>query len=148
MSTRARAAGAVGTIVSGRFRDIDGQRGLNYSVGSFWLKSTICPFATLTPTMNCLKFVISAQVFASDVGIASPYGAVKVSAVSMPVKLYTCSCCCWKKMHDLGHALLELLMARLLLGPLLLHLLQSLMDLEKALGLTIRGRERLLYCDL
>ncbi|KAH8169323.1 aldolase/RraA domain-containing protein [Sarocladium implicatum] len=59
MSTRARAAGAVGTIVDGRFRDVQEQRDLNY------------------------------PVFARDVGTAPPYGAVKVSAVNVPVQLHT-----------------------------------------------------------
>jgi regulator of RNase E activity RraA len=32
MSTRARASGAVGTVVDGRFRDLDEQRALDYPV--------------------------------------------------------------------------------------------------------------------
>jgi regulator of RNase E activity RraA len=32
MSTRARAIGAVGTVVDGRFRDLDEQRALDYPV--------------------------------------------------------------------------------------------------------------------
>jgi regulator of RNase E activity RraA len=32
MSTRARARGAVGTVVDGRFRDLDEQRALDYPV--------------------------------------------------------------------------------------------------------------------
>ncbi|KAE8383306.1 ribonuclease E inhibitor RraA/Dimethylmenaquinone methyltransferase [Aspergillus bertholletiae] len=55
MSTRAKARGAVGVVVDGRFRDLGEQRGLGF------------------------------PVFARDVGTAPPYGSVKVSAVDVPV---------------------------------------------------------------
>lgn len=32
MSTRAKASGAVGSVIDGRFRDVDEQRGLGYPV--------------------------------------------------------------------------------------------------------------------
>ncbi|KAL2815049.1 ribonuclease E inhibitor RraA/Dimethylmenaquinone methyltransferase [Aspergillus cavernicola] len=57
MSTRAQASRAAGTVVDGRFRDLQEQRALNY------------------------------PVFARDVGTAPPYGAVKVVGVNVPVKL-------------------------------------------------------------
>ncbi|KAL2213482.1 RraA-like protein [Sarocladium strictum] len=57
MATRARASGAAGTIIDGRFRDLQEQRDLKY------------------------------PVFARDVGTAAPYGAVKVTAVNIPVEL-------------------------------------------------------------
>ncbi|PCG98920.1 Ribonuclease E inhibitor RraA/Dimethylmenaquinone methyltransferase [Penicillium occitanis (nom. inval.)] len=57
MSTRAQASRAAGTIVDGRFRDLQEQRALNY------------------------------PVFARDVGTAPPYGAVKVVGVNVPIQL-------------------------------------------------------------
>jgi regulator of RNase E activity RraA len=59
MSTRAKYLGAAGTIVDGRFRDLDEQRDLQYAV------------------------------FARDIGTAPPYELVKVAAVDVPVKLQT-----------------------------------------------------------
>lgn len=59
MSTRAKYLGAAGTIVDGRFRDLDEQRGLGF------------------------------PVFARDIGTAPPYELVKVAAVDVPVKLQT-----------------------------------------------------------
>jgi regulator of RNase E activity RraA len=35
MSTRAKASGAVGSVIDGRFRDLQEQRDLGYPVGSF-----------------------------------------------------------------------------------------------------------------
>ena len=43
MSTRARAAGAVGTVVDGRFRDVQEQRDLNYPVSTALLKLDFLP---------------------------------------------------------------------------------------------------------
>ncbi|KAI5867746.1 RraA-like protein [Durotheca rogersii] len=57
MSARARARGAVGSVVDGRFRDLHEQRELNY------------------------------PIFARDVGTAPPGPVLKVSAVDVPVKL-------------------------------------------------------------
>ncbi|KAL2858534.1 ribonuclease E inhibitor RraA/Dimethylmenaquinone methyltransferase [Aspergillus pseudoustus] len=57
MSTRALASKAVGSIIDGRFRDLQEHRDLNY------------------------------PVFARDVGTAPPYGAVKVVGVNVPVQL-------------------------------------------------------------
>ncbi|KAL6865551.1 hypothetical protein ACO1O0_001645 [Amphichorda felina] len=57
MSTRAKFSKAAGTVVDGRFRDIDEQRALEW------------------------------PVFARDVGTAPPYELVKVTAVNVPVKL-------------------------------------------------------------
>jgi regulator of RNase E activity RraA len=59
MSTRAKYLGAAGTIVDGRFRDLDEQRALDF------------------------------PVFARDIGTAPPYELVKVAAVDVPVKLQT-----------------------------------------------------------
>ncbi|OIW25717.1 RraA-like protein [Coniochaeta ligniaria NRRL 30616] len=59
MSTRARASGAVGSVVDGRFRDLQEQRDLNF------------------------------PVFARDVGTAPPYELVKVVGVNVAVKLQT-----------------------------------------------------------
>ncbi|KAI1424615.1 RraA-like protein [Xylaria sp. FL1777] len=59
MSTRAQALGAVGTIVDGRFRDVQEQRDLAY------------------------------PIFARDVGTAPPAELLKVAAVNVPVKLQT-----------------------------------------------------------
>ncbi|KAI0419518.1 RraA-like protein [Xylaria grammica] len=59
MSTRAQALGAVGSIIDGRFRDVQEQRDLAY------------------------------PVFARDVGTAPPAELLKVVAVNVPVKLQT-----------------------------------------------------------
>ncbi|KAI0802431.1 RraA-like protein [Xylaria sp. FL0064] len=59
MSTRAQALGAVGSIIDGRFRDVQEQRDLAY------------------------------PVFARDVGTAPPAELLKVAAVNVPVKLQT-----------------------------------------------------------
>lgn len=57
MSTRARYLQAAGSVIDGRFRDLDEQRALNF------------------------------PIFARDVGTAPPYKMVKVAAVNCPVKL-------------------------------------------------------------
>ncbi|KAK4129179.1 RraA-like protein [Parathielavia appendiculata] len=57
MSTRAKASGAVGSIIDGRFRDVQEQRALNY------------------------------PVFARDVGTTPPAPLFKVVAVNEPVKV-------------------------------------------------------------
>ncbi|KAI1140974.1 RraA-like protein [Hypoxylon sp. FL0543] len=59
MSTRAQVSGAVGSVIDGRFRDLQEQRQLNY------------------------------PVFARDVGTAPPAELLKVAAVNVPVKLQT-----------------------------------------------------------
>jgi len=59
MSTRAQASGAVGSVIDGRFRDLQEQRDLNY------------------------------PIFARDVGTAPPAELLKVAAVNVPVKLQT-----------------------------------------------------------
>ncbi|KAI0018087.1 ribonuclease E inhibitor RraA/Dimethylmenaquinone methyltransferase [Xylariomycetidae sp. FL0641] len=59
MSMRAQASGAVGSIIDGRFRDLEEQRELRY------------------------------PVFARDVGTTSPAELLKVAAVNVPVKLQT-----------------------------------------------------------
>ncbi|KAI0835532.1 RraA-like protein [Hypoxylon sp. FL0890] len=59
MSTRAQASGAVGSVIDGRFRDLQEQRQLEY------------------------------PVFARDVGTAPPAELLKVAAVNVPVKLQT-----------------------------------------------------------
>ncbi|KAI1163553.1 RraA-like protein [Nemania serpens] len=59
MSTRAQALGAVGSIIDGRFRDVQEQRELAY------------------------------PIFARDVGTAPPAELLKVAAVDVPVKLQT-----------------------------------------------------------
>ncbi|ORY55294.1 ribonuclease E inhibitor RraA/Dimethylmenaquinone methyltransferase [Pseudomassariella vexata] len=59
MSTRAQFLGAVGSVIDGRFRDVQEQRDLNF------------------------------PVFARDVGTAPPAELVKVVGVNVPVKLQT-----------------------------------------------------------
>ncbi|KAI0393752.1 RraA-like protein [Xylariaceae sp. FL0594] len=59
MSTRAQALGAVGSVIDGRFRDLQEQRELQY------------------------------PIFARDVGTAPPAALLKVAAVNVPVKLQT-----------------------------------------------------------
>ncbi|KAK4116843.1 RraA-like protein [Canariomyces notabilis] len=59
MSTRAKATGAVGSVIDGRFRDLQEQRDLGY------------------------------PIFARDVGTAPPAPLLKVVAVNVPVKLQT-----------------------------------------------------------
>lgn len=59
MSTRARALGAIGSVIDGRFRDLQEQRDLGY------------------------------PIFARDVGTAPPAELLKVAAVNVPVKLQT-----------------------------------------------------------
>ncbi|KAK4196948.1 ribonuclease E inhibitor RraA/Dimethylmenaquinone methyltransferase [Triangularia verruculosa] len=59
MSTRAKASGAVGSVIDGRFRDLQEQRGLVF------------------------------PIFARDVGTAPPAELLKVAAVNVPVKLQT-----------------------------------------------------------
>ncbi|KAI1320436.1 RraA-like protein [Xylariaceae sp. FL0255] len=59
MSTRAQALGAVGSVIDGRFRDVQEQRGLDY------------------------------PIFARDVGTAPPAELLKVVATNVPVKLET-----------------------------------------------------------
>ncbi|OAA66456.1 RraA-like protein [Niveomyces insectorum RCEF 264] len=59
MSKRARASGAVGSVIDGRFRDLQEHRDLQY------------------------------PIFGRDVGTAPPYETVKVTAVNVPVKLQT-----------------------------------------------------------
>ncbi|VBB72041.1 Putative protein of unknown function [Podospora comata] len=59
MSTRAKASGAVGSVIDGRFRDLQEQRGLGF------------------------------PIFARDVGTAPPAELLKVAAVNVPVKLQT-----------------------------------------------------------
>ncbi|KAI7972225.1 hypothetical protein EIK77_003649 [Talaromyces pinophilus] len=77
MSTRAQASRAAGTIVDGRFRDLQEQRALNYPVRHPRYAGTI---VTLLLTLGL-------QVFARDVGTAPPYGAVKVVGVNVPIQL-------------------------------------------------------------
>ncbi|OAQ83855.1 ribonuclease e inhibitor rraa dimethylmenaquinone methyltransferase protein [Purpureocillium lilacinum] len=57
MSMRARASKAVGSVIDGRFRDLEEQRSLGF------------------------------PIFARDVGTAPPYELVKVTAVNVPVRL-------------------------------------------------------------
>ncbi|KAI1818550.1 RraA-like protein [Poronia punctata] len=57
MSTRAQFLGAVGSVIDGRFRDVQEQRDLGY------------------------------PIFARDVGTAPPAELLKVAAVNVPVKL-------------------------------------------------------------
>ncbi|KAK8122154.1 hypothetical protein PG984_010824 [Apiospora sp. TS-2023a] len=57
MSTRARALGAVGSVIDGRFRDVQEQRALGY------------------------------PVFARDIGTAPPAPLLKVAGVNVPVQL-------------------------------------------------------------
>ncbi|KAL4811955.1 ribonuclease E inhibitor RraA/Dimethylmenaquinone methyltransferase [Aspergillus spinulosporus] len=57
MPTRAQASKAAGSVIDGRFRDLQEHRSLNY------------------------------PVFARDIGTAPPYGAVKVVGVNVPVQL-------------------------------------------------------------
>jgi len=57
MSNRAKVAGAVGTVVDGRIRDLNEHRELDY------------------------------PVFARNVGTASPYEVVHVSEINVPVRL-------------------------------------------------------------
>lgn len=59
MSTRAQVSGAAGTVIDGRFRDIQEHRDLGY------------------------------PVFGRDLGTAPPYESLKVIAVDVPVKLQT-----------------------------------------------------------
>ncbi|KAI1453027.1 RraA-like protein [Annulohypoxylon moriforme] len=59
MSTRALVSGAVGSVIDGRFRDLQEQRELEY------------------------------PIFARDVGTAPPAELLKVAAVNVPVKLQT-----------------------------------------------------------
>jgi regulator of RNase E activity RraA len=59
MSTRARALGAVGSVIDGRFRDVQEQRDLGY------------------------------PIFARDVGTAPPAQLLKVVAINVPVRLQT-----------------------------------------------------------
>jgi regulator of RNase E activity RraA len=59
MSRRAQASGAVGSIIDGRFRDLQEHRALNY------------------------------PVFARDLSTAPPYELVKVAGINQPVKLQT-----------------------------------------------------------
>ncbi|KAK3945476.1 ribonuclease E inhibitor RraA/Dimethylmenaquinone methyltransferase [Diplogelasinospora grovesii] len=59
MSTRAKYLGAVGSVIDGRFRDLQEQRDLEY------------------------------PIFARDIGTAPPAQLLKVVAVNVPVKLQT-----------------------------------------------------------
>ncbi|KAK4451424.1 RraA-like protein [Podospora aff. communis PSN243] len=59
MTTRAKASGAVGSVIDGRFRDLEEQREQNY------------------------------PIFARDVGTAPPAELLKVAAVNVAVKLQT-----------------------------------------------------------
>ncbi|KAK0632605.1 ribonuclease E inhibitor RraA/Dimethylmenaquinone methyltransferase [Immersiella caudata] len=59
MTTRAKASGAVGSVIDGRFRDLQEQREQNY------------------------------PIFARDVGTAPPAELLKVAAVNVPVRLQT-----------------------------------------------------------
>ncbi|KAK3694526.1 ribonuclease E inhibitor RraA/Dimethylmenaquinone methyltransferase [Podospora appendiculata] len=59
MSARAKASGAVGSIIDGRFRDLQEQRDQEY------------------------------PIFARDVGTAPPAELLKVAAVNVPIKLQT-----------------------------------------------------------
>ncbi|KAK1778292.1 ribonuclease E inhibitor RraA/Dimethylmenaquinone methyltransferase [Copromyces sp. CBS 386.78] len=59
MSTRAKALGAAGSVIDGRFRDVQEQRDMGY------------------------------PIFARDVGTAPPAELLKVVAVNVPVKLQT-----------------------------------------------------------
>jgi regulator of RNase E activity RraA len=82
MSTRAKYSGAVGTVIDGRFRDIDEHRDLEFPVcltntTEFIAKFTFIRHHSLTK---------STKVFARDVGTAPP-ATVKVVGVNVPVKL-------------------------------------------------------------
>ena len=75
MSTRAKASGAVGSVIDGRFRDLQEQKDLDYPVRGY--RSSTC-FA--------FRSTKSTQVFARDVGTTPPGPLLKVVAVNEPVK--------------------------------------------------------------
>jgi len=78
MSARAQASKAVGSVVDGRFRDLQEQRDLNFPVRA-------APALPL-PDGDSSD---GDKVFARDVGTAPPYELVKVIDFNVPVKLQT-----------------------------------------------------------
>ena len=72
MSTRAKQLRAEGTIVDGRIRDLQEHRDLDY------------PVRSLSPSLVDVDILIlgRSQVFARDVGTASPNPVLRVSEVS------------------------------------------------------------------
>jgi regulator of RNase E activity RraA len=92
MSMRARARGAVGSVVDGRVRDLQEQRELGYPV--FSPRTFLLPFPGLPiPRKNTREGMANAhgavhgQIFARDVGTAPPHELLKVTAVNEPVRL-------------------------------------------------------------
>lgn len=79
MSNRAKASGAVGTVVDGRIRDLQEHRDLNYPVRFCSLALALLRSASLLFARDSLTFDI--QVFAKNVGTASPQELLRVSEV-------------------------------------------------------------------
>ena len=73
MSTRAKYCRAAGTIVDGRIRDLQEHRDLGYAVSN--TVRCRCEWDTVSVDISC-------QVFARDVGTASPQEILRVSDVS------------------------------------------------------------------
>lgn len=79
MSNRAKASGAVGTVVDGRIRDLQEHRDLNYPVRFFRLALASLPSPSLLLARNSLTSGV--QVFARNVSTASPQELLRVSEV-------------------------------------------------------------------
>ncbi|MCJ1467353.1 hypothetical protein MMC07_005977 [Pseudocyphellaria aurata] len=76
MSTRARYLNAAGTIVDGRFRDLQEHRKLNFPVGRVYGSDSV--------RINGFNQL---QVFARDVGTTAPHELLRVGEVNTPVRL-------------------------------------------------------------
>ena len=82
MSTRAKVSKAVGSVIDGRFRDLQEQRDLSFPVRPHpWL-----PTYLLDPQLSPDG---KPKIFARDVGTAPPAELLKVVAVNVPVELQT-----------------------------------------------------------
>ena len=89
MAARAQARKAAGSVIDGRFRDLQEQRDLNYPVSFLPIIFQAGRSTFPHPGVGSLCMLTAAQVFARDVGTAPPYELVKVVGVNVPVKLQT-----------------------------------------------------------
>lgn len=89
MSTKAQASGAVGTVVDGRIRDVREHRALNFPVSSSTFTFLLLLLLLFLDAHALAGAAADNEVFAREIGTASPYENLKVVGTNVPVKLST-----------------------------------------------------------